>query len=102
MSSHPNQRSNRHDPIIRNQRGQGLIEYLIIVALMGVATIAIIRTMGNVVSSKFAAISYQLQGEATAPKARIDKRSHQKRDMGDFFKGAASAGEKSDGGGDRE
>ena len=37
-----------------NQRGQGLVEYLIIVALMAVATIGIVRVLGQTVSAKFA------------------------------------------------
>ena len=75
---------------VRNQRGQGLIEYLIIVALMGVATIAIMRTMGQAVSSKFATITHHLNGDKKTVKARVDKSTYKKKDMGDFFNGAAA------------
>ncbi len=74
---------------LRNQRGQGLVEYLVIVALMGVATIAIVRTMGSVVSSRFASVAAALQGDKVkgTSKVQIDQSSYKKRDMGDFFNG---------------
>ena len=76
---------------IRNQRGQGLIEYLIIVALMGVATIAIMRIMSETVSNRFANITNALQGAASinAPK-KLEEKSIKQRDLGDFMKGAAT------------
>ena len=76
--------------ILKNQKGQGLVEYLIIVALMGVATIAIVRTMGDVVSKRFAAISGALQGDKIGEKAPIDESSYKKKDMGNFFDGVGS------------
>jgi len=73
---------------IRNQRGQGLIEYLIIVALMGVATIAIVRVMGEVVSKRFAGISAALQGDRLNEKATINDSAFKKRDLGNFLSGS--------------
>jgi len=40
--------------IKKKQKGQGLIEYLILVALMGVATIGVIRILNQTVKSRFA------------------------------------------------
>lgn len=78
---------------VNDQRGQGLIEYLVIVALMGVATIAIVRTMGQTVSSRFATITYALQGKKKQVTFdRIEKESYKKRDLGDFFEGAGERG----------
>jgi len=77
--------------LIRNQKGQGLIEYLVIVALMGVATIAIVRTMGQAVSSRFANVTFALQGQTKRAKTiDVDDGNYKKRDLGDFFAGAAS------------
>lgn len=74
-----------------NQRGQGLVEYLVIVALMGVATIAIVRVMGQTVSSRFATITYALKGEKRAVEAeRIEDGHHKKKDLGNFFDGVGS------------
>lgn len=75
---------------VRNERGQGLIEYLIIVALMGVATIAIVRVMSEVVSKRFAGISSALQGKEFNHTVTIDESTYKKRDLGNFLQGAAS------------
>lgn len=77
---------------VGNQRGQGLVEYLIIVALMGVATIGIIRVMGEAVSKRFATITENLQGNEVTYKARIDKSSYKKRNLGNFMEGSADKG----------
>lgn len=77
--------------VIKNQRGQGLIEYLIIVALMGIATIAIIRVMGQTVSSRFASITYALQGKRKqVTPERIEESYYKKKDLSNFFDGAGS------------
>lgn len=77
--------------VIANRRGQGLIEYLIIVALMGVATIAIVRVMGQTVSSRFATISYALRGTKKVVEAeQINEGSFKKKDLGNFFDGVGS------------
>jgi len=80
--------------LLRNQRGQGLIEYLIIVALMGIATIAIIRVMGQTVSSRFASITYALQGKRKqVSPARIEESHYKKKDLSNFFDGVGSKGD---------
>ena len=78
---------------LRSQRGQGLIEYLVIVALMGVATIAIVRVMGQTVSSRFATITYALQGQRRQVSSdRVEDTHHKKKDLGDFFEGVGDRG----------
>lgn len=80
---------------VRNQRGQGLIEYLIIVALMGVAAIAIVRTLGSTVNTRFTNITYALRGqERKINHERIDDSYYKKKDLGDFFNGVGSDNEK--------
>lgn len=74
-----------------NQNGQGLIEYLIIVALMGVATIAIVRVMGEVVSNRFAAVSGALQGDKIKNKpVKIEAANYKRKDLGDFMRGTTA------------
>jgi pilus assembly protein Flp/PilA len=75
-----------------NQKGQGLIEYLILVALMGVATIAIVRVMGQTVSARFTTITYALQGEKKSIKPPIDESVYKKKDLGNFFDGVGGTG----------
>ncbi len=75
---------------VANERGQGLIEYLVIVALMGVATIAIVRVMGQTVSQRFATITSTLQGKThNYNDAEITATTYKKHDLGDFFEGTA-------------
>lgn len=80
---------------LQNSRGQGLIEYLIIVALVAVATIGVVRVLGQAVNSRFAAISYALQGKKSTPQVEnIPETQLRKRDLGDFMEGTASPGGK--------
>lgn len=77
--------------ILKNQRGQGLVEYLVIVALMGVATIAIVRVMGQTVSARFATVTASLQGKQRSYSMdKVEDGYVQKKDLGDFFQGTSS------------
>ncbi len=78
-------------PRVRSQRGQGLVEYLLIVALIGVATMGIMRVLGQTVSAKFATVTYALQGsKKSVTSERIEASHHKKKDMSDFFDGVSS------------
>ena len=79
--------------MIRNQNGQSLVEYLIIVALVAVGTTAVMRVVGQNVSGQFARISNVLRGAPAEDGVQMDKfeASHiKKRDLSDFMNGAAS------------
>ena len=77
--------------MLRNNSGQSLIEYLIIVALMAVATMGIVRVMGQTVSAKFATITHALQGRSQSVRTdRIEQTHHKSKDLGDFFQGSAN------------
>lgn len=53
----------------RSQRGQGMTEYIIIVALIAIAAIAVYQMFGNTVRSQTAAIANELAGnDGTAAK----------------------------------
>lgn len=84
--------------ILRNSRGQGLIEYLIIVALIAVGTIASIRILGQSINVKFAKVSESLGAEVQGDiqNARVSTGSWKKKDMGDFMQGSSKAKAKSD------
>lgn len=76
-------------PTLKNQRGQGLIEYLIVVALMAVATIGIVRVMGQTVSAKFASATYALQGKKKSVKVdTVEESLYRRKDLGNFINGA--------------
>ncbi len=76
----------------KNQRGQGLIEYLVIVALMGVATIAIVRVLGQNVASRFASVTYALQGvKKSGARTEVEEGQLKKKDLGNFFDGVGDS-----------
>lgn len=71
---------------IKNQRGQSLIEYLIIVALIAVGSIGVVRILSQNVYVRFANISNALQGKDKSLKTEQVQESHyKKRDLSDFF-----------------
>ena len=76
---------------IRSQKGQSLIEYLILVALMAIASIGIIKVLGQNLQGQFARVTHALKGESTKPRLRnINKSYYKQKDLGDFFDGAAN------------
>ncbi len=71
--------------------GQGLIEYLILVALMGVASIGVIRVLNQTIKSRFASAVYALQGKPKKVKTEsLREQDYKKSDLSDFMNGAAS------------
>jgi pilus assembly protein Flp/PilA len=80
----------------RNQKGQGLIEYLILVALIAVGTIATIRILGQSVNVKFAKVAESLGADTDSDigTAQITSSAWKKKDMRDFMTGAETKGSK--------
>lgn len=76
---------------IKKQKGQGLIEYLILVALMGVATIGVIRVLNQTIKSRFASAVYALQGKPKKVRTEsLKEQNYTKSDLSNFMNGAAS------------
>lgn len=76
----------------RRQAGQGLIEYLILVALMAVATIAVVRSLSHVVQARFANALYAIQGvKKTVRTETFSEDQIRKKDLSDFMNGAAES-----------
>ncbi len=81
--------------LIRNSKGQGLIEYLIIVALVAVATIGIVRVVGQNISVQYANISRALGGESYQLKAeKADEKLYKKKDLSDFLQNSGASSSK--------
>lgn len=79
--------------LIKNQKGQSLIEYMVIVALMAVATMGVMRVLSQTTSGKLANITQSLQGgkgNINVEIEKIDASDVRKKDMGDFFRGSRS------------
>ena len=80
-----------------NQRGQGLIEYLIVVALIAVATIGVVRVVGQAVATRFASVSQALQGKNKRYAVdAIDENLLKRRDMGTFMNGVGKGDQRGD------
>ncbi len=78
--------------LIRNSRGQGLIEYVILVALVGVATIGMVRVLQNSINVNLANVVHALQSDGKRRETfeRVDPEDLKKKDFSDFMNGAAS------------
>ena len=78
---------------LRGRGGQGLIEYLILVALMAVATIGVVRALNYVVQVQFGNVIRTVEGNNHKIQTRsFDESTIHKRDLSDFMKGGASRG----------
>ena len=78
--------------MLKNNKGQGLVEYLIIVALVGVATIGMVRVLGNTIERQLASITNGLQGrpDKKVEMEQINSSDYQKKDLSDFLKGSTT------------
>jgi Flp pilus assembly pilin Flp len=84
----------------RRQRGQGMTEYVIIVALIAVAAIAVYQFFGNTVRNQTAAIAQELaggdgtaaQGNAETAATAAESEANSKRNLSNFTGNAARGG----------
>lgn len=73
-----------------NQKGQTLIEYLIIVALVGVGSVALMRAVGQNINTRFADVVHALGGKVEGDRnaAEVSENMYRKRDLRDFVEGS--------------
>lgn len=82
---------------IKNKKGQGLIEYLIIVAIVAVGSIAVIRAVGGNMNVQFANVALALGGKGQKkPAHEVTDNMYKKRDFSNFFEGSVSPSKSSD------
>lgn len=81
--------------ILKNKNGQGLIEYLMLVALIAVATIGVVKVVGHNLGKKYENINRALgaNGEALHAVNASDGALAQK-DLSNFLDGAKTANSK--------
>lgn len=72
------------------QKGQGLVEYLVLVALIGVAAMITVTSLGTSIKANFASIAESMGATVRGkPKQPIISNSAwDKRDMTDFMEGS--------------
>lgn len=78
--------------IVKNQRGQGLLEYIVLIALVGVASMGMIRILQHSLKANFANVIFALQDDSRRKVSaeKITEDDLRKSDFGDFMNGAAS------------
>ncbi len=81
--------------ILKDKKGQGLMEYLMLTALIAVATIGVVKVVGYNLSKKYENINRALgaRGEALNAVNASDSALAQK-DLSNFLDGAKSANDK--------
>lgn len=77
---------------MKNQKGQGLTEYLLLVSLLAVASIGIVRLLNKNINAQFTNIVYAISGERkqVSTTKSIHRDYYKQKDMTNFFDRAAS------------
>ncbi len=76
--------------LTKNNKGQGLVEYLIIVALIGVAAMGVMGVLQQSIKSQYSNIINSIQGgkKAKIQSEAITGSDYKKRDLSDFMHGS--------------
>lgn len=84
-------------PSLKSNKGQGLIEYLIIVAIVAVGSIAVIKTLGANINVQFANVAQALGGTSSQEiKAHtVTDSMYKKKDLSNFFTGSVNSNKNS-------
>lgn len=77
----------------KSKKGQGLVEYLIIVAIIAVGSISIIKVVGANIDVQFANVAQALGGTDSRKKEahQVTESMYKKRDFSDFFEGSVNS-----------
>lgn len=76
--------------MLSNKKGQGLIEYLMLVALIAVATIGVVKVVGNNVAKKYENVNRAL-GAQTSNELQAENASEgslRQKDLSNFLQGS--------------
>lgn len=72
-----------------NRRGQGLVEYLVLVCLITVSSIAVVSVVGANIKELYANVAHSLQGKKKVKFTETDPAMYQGRSLEDFMEGAS-------------
>ena len=84
---------NKIPPKLKCKKGQGLVEYLILVALIAVSTIGVIKVVGNNVAAQYENINRAL-GAKNSQKLTISNSSDaalKQKDLSNFLESSRSS-----------
>lgn len=86
----------KQNHILKNKKGQGLVEYLIIVAIVAVGAIGVIKVVGGNINVQFANVAQALGGTSSEKKQAhaVTESLYKKKDFSDFFEGSVNSTEK--------
>ena len=80
---------------MHNHRGQGLVEYLILVCLLALSAIAVVSVVGQNIRARYANISSALQGKKGTHKLEAPSEdSYEIRGFDDFLESSTKQGGK--------
>ncbi|NDC24051.1 MAG: hypothetical protein EBZ49_07970, partial [Proteobacteria bacterium] len=65
----------------RKSRGQGLVEYLILVCLISVSSIAVVSLVGANIKELYANVAQSLQGKKKIDFSEVEPAMYQKRKL---------------------
>lgn len=76
--------------LLKNKKGQGLVEYLILVAIIGIGSMVVVRSLGQNINVRFAKVIESLGGnvEGGAQADRLSAASLKKKDLRTFMNGS--------------
>lgn len=70
-----------------------MVEYIILVAIIAIASLGIVKVLGNTITTRLAKMTYSLQGKhKEADRIRdpeIKKEHYKKRGLDDFYESAS-------------
>jgi len=74
-----------------NQKGQSLIEYVVLVAIIGVGTIVMVRKLQSTVSTNMANVVHALQSDSKRKSSftKVDEGDTKMKDFNNFMNGTS-------------
>lgn len=79
--------------ILKNQRGQGMVEYVVLVALIGVATVGTVRLLQHTIKVNLANVVHGLQSDESKRREAFERVTDdhiRKSDFKDFMNGTTN------------
>ncbi len=83
--------------LLKNRKGQGLVEYLIIVAIVAVGSISVIKAVGGNLNVQFANVAQALGGTNSrkVQAHEINESMYKKKDLSSFFEDSVNSADNS-------